>query len=154
MKYGEPVFTWKKKIIFFVTALKEPEKNYLVTYNFEQQSLTYIGKVDKRFSEFDFFGHKSIEYKDEVYFIAVNIQDDVRLRVGKLYGTIQQEEIIFEKIADHIIPKQSFNIRFIVFIKDDVLCIYFHNEGLLMSMDLQDEQAVLQQHQSDLFASL
>ena len=121
---------------------------YLVTYNFEEQSLTYIGKVDKGFGEFRYFRHNSIEYKDEVYFVAVVEQENVRLKVGKLYQTSQQEEVIFDNIIDHILPKPSLDMNFILFIKNDILCIYVFEKGLLFSLDLQIEQAELQQHQS------
>ena len=121
-----------------------------MTYNFEEQSLTNIGKIGQRFNEFfTALRYNSIEYKDTVYFIAFDNeqQDNVRLKVGKLYQTSQREKIIFDKIIDRVIQIQRSNMtnRYMLFIKDDILCIYFFLEGLLFSLGLQDQQANIQQ---------
>ena len=146
-------FTWKGNLIFY--PKKANDKTSLVAYNFKERRLTCIGKVDQRFDEFAF--NKSIEYKDTVYFVVVDNRDDgdVKLKVGKLYQTSQQEEVNFEKIIDHLIPQSIIFIEnILLFIKDDILCICILDIGMLFSFDLQDQQAKLQQHRSDVFLNI
>ena len=137
-----------------------------MAYNFEERNFTCIGKTDKHFyDEFFTIGCESVAYKDAVYFVAVDKRADIRLKVGKLYQTSQEEEegeegVIFDKIIDHIIqiassfatPTQfvsELDLRSdILFIKDDTLCVYIPNKESLFSLDLQNEQAELQQHRS------
>ena len=82
-----------------------------MAYNFKERSFTSIGKVDQRFNEFFNIGYESIEYKDEVYFVAFEKQDGARLKVGKLYQTSQRQEIIFDKRIDYLLPESSSDIR-------------------------------------------
>ena len=85
------------------------------------------------------FNFKSIEYKDEVYFVAID-RYDRKVKVAKLCSQTGQEEIIFEKIADetydrHVLISESP----ILFIKGDVLYLYSVTIGTLsLSLNLQD----------------
>ena len=125
----------------------EPEKDehepYFVAYDFEERNLTYMGRV------FSDLGDRYIEYKDAVYFVNFDkTQNDVRMKVLK-YKTSRQE-VTFDKIIDHSIQEfsSSFISEYMLFIKEDILCIYFFNQGLIFSLDLQDQEAELQQHRS------
>ena len=82
---------------------------------------------------------KSIEYKDEVYFVAID-RYDRKVKVAKLCSQTGQEEIIFEKIAD-----ETYDVLIsespILFIKDDVLYLYsvtIETISLSLSLNLQD----------------
>ena len=91
-------FTWNEKAII----LYDEDKNFMA-YNFEERNLTYIGKVaDNLFESIN--RYECIEYKDAVYFVAVNGVDfsNTQIKVRKLYRINDQEEIIFNLSLIHI----------------------------------------------------
>ena len=67
---------------------------------------------------------KSIEYKDEVYFVAID-RYYLKVKVAKLCFQTGQEEIIFKEIADETYARNVLiSEKPILFIKDDVLHLY------------------------------
>ena len=119
-----------------------------MAYNFEERNLTYIGKVaDNLFESIN--RYECIEYKDAVYFVAVNGVDfsNTQIKVRKLYRINDQEEIIFNRMTDWETSDPVNIYRYLLFIKDDILYIYFFDKGFLYSLDLQDESAELQLQQ-------
>ena len=119
-----------------------------MAYNFEERNLTYIGKVaDNLFESIN--RYECIEYKDAVYFVAVNGVDfsNTQIKVRKLYRINDQEEIIFNRMIDWETSDPVNIYRYLLFIKDDILYIYFFDKGFLYSLDLQDESAELELQQ-------
>ena len=162
-KYKLSFFFWNGELIFGTQnplELGEENNTYLRAYNFENKTFTCIGELNDFIIEnFDevFDSHdneyKFIEYKDVVYVVVVDNKpaDVKKMDVGKLYRT--DHEINFKKIVtNRKIPELSQNRpelsqnrpEYILFIKDDILNIYFLNCELF-SLNLQDTNPELQQ---------
>ena len=150
-------FTWNDKLIFWIRKTEYEASVatyvlYFLAYDFQQRKLEYIGKEDRSGLEILFSVHKYVEHKDAVYFVTfkeTEVNDDQEgliIKVQKL-TKINHENCKLELVSHDMIFYATRYELFTMFVKDDILYIFFLQDGRILSFDLNNEGAKLQTRQ-------